>query len=155
VAFRFRNLHSFWSTIFVRVFLSGLTKFKTDKESEEQTRKLKGLLALSKALLILILAALFAGLIMFLNVPVIGDSGLLITIMTVCYSLVPVEPLPGRQLYEYNKIISIASLIILSFLLYSCAFYLLPVEVFFAIGLASIPFATIALYKMNKVKSQA
>jgi hypothetical protein len=132
----------------------GLTKFKTDKESEDQTRKIKGLLALSKALLVLILSALFAGIMMFLDIPVIGDSGLLITIMTVCYSLVPVEPLPGRQLYEYNKLISIGSLTALAFLLYSTTFYLLPVEVFFAIGLASIPLAIIVLYKMNRAKSQ-
>jgi hypothetical protein len=129
----------------------GLTKFKTDKESDDKTRKIKGLLALSKSLLVLILAAVFSGIVLFLDIPVIGDSGLLATLMTVCYSLVPVEPLPGRQLFEYNKVISIIALIVLSFLLYSSAFYLLPAEVFLAVGLGSIPIAIVALYKMKKI----
>ncbi len=75
----------------------------------------------------------------------IGDAGLLLTLMMVCYSLVPLKPLPGAAVFDYRKEVSLAAFGSAAFLFLGHTFYFLPQITYLIIGAVSALLAIIAI----------
>jgi len=123
----------------------GITRYQSGEISD----KTKGLIVLSKMLILLTLTIPFAGLIM-LGFKIVGDAGLLLTLMTVCYSLVPLKPLAGKAVFDYRKEVSLIALVSAGILFYSCTFNLLPHVTYLVVGVASVFLAAITLIQLRK-----
>jgi PKD repeat protein len=118
-------------------------------QSGEISNKTKALIVLSKTFVLLTLTIPFAGLYM-LGFEIVGDAGLFLTLMTVCFSLVPIRPLVGKVVFEYRKDVSLTILIIAIILLHSCAVHLLPHITYLMVGIGSIIPAAITLNELRK-----
>ena len=125
----------------------GITRY----QSGEISKKTKGLLVLTKMLLLTTLSLPFAALSM-LGFDHVGNMGLKLTLMTVCFSLVPLRPLVGKAIFDYNKIISITTLSGVGTLFLSCFSNLLPNLAFLISGAVSACLGVIALYQLKKQK---
>jgi len=123
----------------------GITRY----QSEEISNKTKGLIVLSKMLILLTLTIPFAGLFM-LGFKIIGDAGLLLTLMTVCYSLVPLKPLAGKAVFDYRKEVSLIAFVSAGIIFYSCTVNLLPHVTYLAAGVVSAFLAAITLNQLRK-----
>ena len=123
----------------------GITRY----QSGEISSKTKGLIVLSKMLILLTLTIPFAGLFM-LGFKIIGDAGLLLTLMTVCYSLVPLKPLAGKAVFDYRKEVSLVALVSVAILFYSWTVNLLPHVTYLAVGLVSVFLAAITLSQLRR-----
>jgi PKD repeat protein len=120
-------------------------------QSGEISNKTKALIVLSKTFVLLTLTIPFAGLYM-LGFEIVGDAGLFLTLMTVCFSLVPIRPLVGKVIFEYRKDVSVATLIVAIILLHSCAVHLLPHTTYLIVGISSIIPAAITLNELRKTR---
>jgi len=127
----------------------GITRYQCGEISD----KTKGLIILSKMLLLLTLTAPFAGLFM-LGFKIVGDAGLLLTLITVCYSLVPLKPLAGKAVFDYRKDISLIALVSAATILYSCTMNLLPHLIYIGVGVVSAFLAAITLNELRKAHSK-
>jgi len=118
-------------------------------------RKKAGLIASSKILCILILAAPFY-FFQILGFPTIADAGLMMTMMTACYSTFPSQPLEGRAIFTYNKSLWI-TIFLLSFSIFICTiFNLLPPLAYLFIGTtATILFLALILTLKRKREASA
>jgi hypothetical protein len=123
----------------------GITRY----QSGEISNKTKGLIVLSKMLVLLTLTIPFAGLFM-LGFKIIGDAGLLLTLMTVCYSLVPIKPIVGKAVFDYRKEVSLTALFSAGILFYSCTVNLLPHVTYLAVGVVSMFLTAITLNQLRK-----
>jgi hypothetical protein len=123
----------------------GITRYQCGEISD----KTKGLIVLSKMLILLTLTIPFAGLFM-LGFKIIGDAGLLLTLMTVCYSLVPLKPLAGKAVFDYRKEVSLTALVSTGILFYSYTVNLLPHVTYLAVGVVSVFLAAISLSQLRK-----
>ena len=123
----------------------GITRY----QSCEISRNTKGLLILSKMLLLLTLTIPFTGLFM-LGFEVMGDAGLLLTLTTVCYQFVPLKPIAGKAVFDYRKEVSVIALVSVGILFYSCIVNLLPHVTYLAVGVFSAVLATITLIQLRK-----
>ena len=124
---------------------SGITRYQSD----EISNKTKGLIVLSKMLVLLTLTIPFAGLFM-LGFKILGDAGLLLTLMTVCYSLIPLKPLAGKAVFDYRKEVSLIAFVSAGILFYSCTTNLLPHVAYLAVGVFSVFLAAITLNQLRK-----
>ena len=123
----------------------GITRY----QSSQISSKTKGLIILSKRLLLLTLTLPFASL-SLLGFKIAGDAGLLLTLMTVCYSLVPLKPLPGKAVFDYRKEVSLVALVLTGILFYSLTLNLLPQVTYLAVGVVSVFLAIIAVDQLRK-----
>lgn len=123
----------------------GITRYQCSEISD----KTKGLIVLSKMLVLLTLMIPFAGLFM-LGFKIIGDAGLLLTLMTVCYSLVPLKPLAGKAVFDYRKEVSLIALVSVAILFYSWTVNLLPHVTYLAAGVVSGFLAAITLSQLRR-----
>jgi len=123
----------------------GITRYQCGEISD----KTKGLIVLSKTLILLTLTIPFAGLFM-LGFKIIGDAGLLLTLMTVCYSLVPLKPLAGKAVFDYRKEVSLIALVSTGILFYSYTVNLLPHVTYLAVGVVSVFLAAITLSQLRE-----
>ena len=121
----------------------------TRYQSGEISNKTKGLIILSEMLVLLTLTIPFAGLSM-LGFKIIGDTGLLLTLMIVCYSLVPLKPLAGKAVFDYRKEVSLIALVLTAILFYSFTVNLLPHIIYLAAGIVSVFLAAITLSQLGK-----
>jgi hypothetical protein len=119
----------FWSLGSLLYFISGLVfKFpfsspsKTNtygsyKYKTSQQRKVNALIAITKALVLLLpiipFAVLTTSSIFELNI--VGNSGILATLTSVCFAAAPISPSPGKDILDYKK--PFAVLIILPIIL--------------------------------------
>ena len=87
-----------------------------------------------------------------LGYQIVGDSGLLLTLMSSCYSLVPLRFLSGKVLFDYKKEISLVMLFFVGFLFYGCVINLLPQEIYLATGLISAVIALRTQQQLKRVK---
>lgn len=147
---------SLWPTGLIMFFISGiifLFPFSspgiTRYEGLDLSKKTHGLMSLAKNLLSLVLAIPFVILAMN-GFTIIGDAGLLAVFTTACYSLVPIEPLPGKQIFEYRKEIAIIALIANGLLLYGFAMRLLPGSIYIGAGVFGAVLATAILIYLRK-----
>jgi hypothetical protein len=122
----------------------GITRY----QSKEISRKTKGLLVMLKTFTVLTLLIPFSILFM-LGYQIIGDSGLLLTLMSTCYSLIPLKILAGRSLFDYRKEISLVLLFSVGFLFYGCMTNLLPQPIYFVAGVVSVIIALITQRKLR------
>jgi hypothetical protein len=122
----------------------GITRY----QSNEISKKIKGLLVMLKTFTVLTLLVPFSILFM-LGYEVLGDSGLLLTLMSTCYSLIPLKFLAGRSLFDYRKEISLFMLFLIGFLFYGCTINLLPQPIYFVAGVVSVIIALITQRKLR------
>jgi parallel beta-helix repeat protein len=123
----------------------GITRY----QSGEISKKTKGLLVLTKMLLLTTLSLPFAALSM-LGFDYTGNMGLKLTLVTVCFSLLPLRPLVGKAIFDYNKAISITALSGVGILFLSCFSNFLPNLAFLIAGVVSACLGGIALYQLRK-----
>jgi len=147
---------SLWMYGLVVFLISGLlflfpfgTPVITRYQSGEISNKTKGLIILSEMLVLLTLTIPFAGLFM-LGFETIGGVGLSMTLMIVCYSLVPLKPLAGKAVFDYRKEVSLIAFALTAILFYSFSFNLLPHVTYLAAGVVSVFLATITLSQLRK-----
>jgi uncharacterized membrane protein len=81
---------------------------------------------------------------------VIGDAGLFATLTTVCYSLVPLQPLAGKAVYDYNKGLAFVLPALMLGLIYGFSLQMFPLAVFVVVGVVSGFFAAVALAWLRK-----
>jgi hypothetical protein len=110
----------------------GITRYQSREISDET----KGLIVLFKMLVLLTLAIPFT-VFYLLRFKIIGDVGLLMILMRVCYSLVPLKPLAGRAVFDYKKEVSLLALGVMGVMFYSYSIYVLPYITYLALGLGS------------------
>jgi len=102
----------------------------------EISKKTKGLLVLSKTLLFLTLSIPFSLLFIF-GFMSLGDTGLLIILTTVSYSLIPIKPLEGKEIFDFDKKVWLATFAPLFLLFLGWVLHLLPHIVYLGVGLSS------------------
>jgi hypothetical protein len=123
----------------------GITRYLSDEISKET----KAYLIIFKTFTVLTLLIPFSILFMF-GYQTVGDSGLLITLMSTCYSLVPLKFLSGKVLFDYKREVSLLMLFSVAFLFYGCMINLLPQEIYLITGVASAVIALITQKKLRK-----
>ena len=123
----------------------GITRY----QSGEISSKTKGFIVLSRMLMLLTLTIPFAGL-FILGFKIVGDAGLLLTLMTVCYSLVPLKPFDGKAVFDYRKEVSVVAFVSAGILFCGCAVNLLPHVTYLAVGAVSAFLAAITLNQLRK-----
>jgi len=89
-----------------------------------------------------------------LGFKIIGDAGLFLTLMTVCFSLVPIKPLVGKAVFDYRKDVSLATLSIAVILFHGCAFHSLPNVIYLLTGIGSTILAAITLSQLRKTHKE-
>jgi hypothetical protein len=125
----------------------GITRYQT----MEITQKTKGLLVLSKTFILLTLTIPFS-ILFLMGFKIIADSGVLFTLMSACYSFVPLKYLSGKVVYDYNKKYSVIAFTSTAFLFISFTINLLPVVAYFPVGIISAVLAVITLKKLKLSK---
>ena len=103
-------------------------------------------------LLLLALAIPFTGLSM-IGFEYVGNIGLKLTLMTVCFSLLPLKPLAGKAVFDYRKEISLAAFVGAGILFYGFVVNLLSQVIYLAVGVASAFLAAITLLQLRKARS--
>jgi len=122
----------------------------TRYQSEEITKKTKAYLVIFKTFTLLTLLIPFS-IFVILEYPTVGDSGLLLTLMSTCYSLVPLKFLSGKVLFEYNKGISLSMLFLIGILFYGCTLHMLPQIIYLVTGIISVSIVFITQKQLKKV----
>jgi hypothetical protein len=128
----------------------GITRYRSGKLSNET----EGLVVLSKMLILLTLTIPFTGSVM-LGFKNVGDAGLLLTLMTVCYSLVPLKPFDGKAVFDYRKEVSLIAFVSTGILFFGYTIYLLPHAIYLGVGVVSMCLATITLSRLIEVHTHA
>jgi hypothetical protein len=128
----------------------GITRY----QSLEISKKTKGLLILSKTLILLTLTIPFS-ILFLMNFKIISDSGILLTLMSASYSLVPLKYLSGKVVFDYNKKYSLIAFISATFLFISFTINLLPIIAYFPVGVVSAFFSVITLKKLRISKQES
>ena len=125
----------------------------TRYQSGQISNKKKGLIILSKLLILLTLTFPFAGLYM-LGFKILGDAGLLMTLMSVFYYFIPLKPFVGKAVFDYRKEVSVLAVVSTGILFISFALNLLPHIVYLVAGVISVVLAAISLYLLSKSSSE-
>jgi hypothetical protein len=125
-----------------------ITRYQSGKISNRK----KGLLIIAKLLMLLTLAFPFAGLYM-LGFTILGDTGLLMTLMTVFYYCIPLKPIVGKAVFDYKKWLSALALVSTGILFFSFALNLLPHTVYLVTGAVSLVLVIVTLYLLSKHSS--
>jgi hypothetical protein len=126
-----------------------ITRYQSGQISERQ----KGLIILSKLLILLTLTFPFAGLYM-LGFTILGDTGLLMTLMIVFYYSIPLKPIVGKVVFDYKKWASLLALVSTGALFFSFALNLLPHIVYLVAGVVSLVLVAFSLYLLSKSPSE-
>jgi len=146
---------SLWKTGVLMFIVSGLlflfpfsSPGVTRYQSGEISKQTKALIVLSKTLILLTLTIPFTSLFL-LGFRTIGDSGLMLTLMSAFFSLVPLKLLSGKAVFDYRKDVSLIALVLTGTLFFSCTFNVLPMLTYLALGLASAVMAAITIKKLK------
>ena len=127
----------------------GITRY----QSAEISNDVKGLLVLSKLLILLSLTIPFTVFVM-LGFKTAGDAGLLLTLMKVFYSLIPLKPLAGKAVFDYRK--DVLSIALAStgaiFLLYVLVKDLVPLLVYPVVGMGSLVLAAVTFRQLQRLR---
>jgi hypothetical protein len=120
---------------------------------DSMPKKLKGAAMLLKQTLLLTLTLLFAILAItnFANLQKIGDAGLLLSLTSVCSTLVPLTPLAGKDIYNYKKIVAFAIFIPTIIMLFLYEMDVLAYGYYGLIGVAALILVPAVL---NRLKTQ-
>jgi PKD repeat protein len=123
-------------------------------QSEEIPNRKKGLIILSKLLILLTLTLPFYILYMR-GFTILGDAGLLLTLMTVFYYFIPLKPIAGKAVFDYQKAVSLLAVVSTGTLFFSFTLNLLPRITYFIAGIFSLPLAAISVYLLSKSPTEA
>jgi len=123
----------------------GITRYQSGQISNQT----KALIVLSRMLVLLTLTIPFAGL-FALGFKVVGDAGLLQTLMTVWFLLFPIRPLPGKAVFDYRRELSLIALVLAGIIFYSFALNLLTHVTYLAVGVVSAILAAITIYMSRR-----
>ena len=123
----------------------GITKNSTQDLSPGKN----AMLTISKTMLVLALAVPFAVL-GFFGFSLIADAGLLAVLSATFFSLVPIEPLPGKAIASYKKWVAILGLLLIGSLLYGFILKLLPPIAYLIAGAFAAIIGSWALYRTRK-----
>ena len=123
----------------------GITKTHT----QDLPLKENALLTISKTLLLLTIAVPFA-ILAFLGFDLIADAGLLSALTIVFFSLVPINPLPGKSVASYKKGLTVVMLLSMGFLLYGFLLKFLPPLTYVIVGVLSAVIGSFTLYRLRK-----
>jgi hypothetical protein len=150
----YRNF-SLWVTGVITFIVSGLfflfpfsSPGVTRYQSLGISPKTKGLIILSKTLILLTLTVPFS-LLFMMGFRVIGDTGVLLTLMSACYSLVPLKYLSGKAVFDYRKDLSLFALALTSFLFISFTVNLFHILVYLPVGVVS---SIMAVFSLREIK---
>ena len=146
---------SLWKTGVIMFIVSGLlflfpfsSPGVTRYQSGEISKRTKALIVLSKTLIVLTLMIPFS--VLFLaGFRTIGDSGLMLVLMSSFFSFIPLKLLSGKSVFDYRKDISLLALVLVGVLFFSCAFNVLPMQTYLVLGIAS---AVVATYTLKQLK---
>ena len=119
----------------------------------EISKKTKGLLVLSKMLLFLALSIPFS-LLFLLGFKTVGDTGLLIILTTIFYSLIPIKPLDGKEIFDFDKRVWSVTFVPVLLLFFGWVLHLLPHLVYLGVGLLSTFFWAFTFYQAKKQKAK-
>lgn len=147
---------SLWKTGIIMFIISGLlflfpfsSPGVTRYQSGEISKRTKALIVLSKTLIVLTLMIPFS--VFFLaGFRTIGDSGLMLTLMSSFFSLIPLKLLSGKAVFDYRKDISLLALALTGILFFSCTFNVLPMPTYLALGIASAIMAAFTLKQLKQ-----
>lgn len=118
----------------------GVTRY----QSGDISKRTKALIVLSKTLIVLTLMAPFS--VLFLaGFRAIGDSGLMLVLMSSFFSFIPLKLLSGKAVFDYRKDVSLLALALTGILFFSCTFNVLPVPTYLVLGIVSAVMAAYAL----------
>ena len=120
----------------------------------EISKKTKGLLVLSKMLLFLTLSIPFS-LLFLLGFKTLGDTGLLISLTTICYSLIPIKPLEGKEIFDFDKKIWLAAFAPVFLLFLGWVLHLLPHIAYLGVGLSSLFIWAVIFRQVTSKKQNA
>ena len=107
------------------------------------------MLTVSRTLLLLALALPFAAL-AILGYDLLADAGLLAVLTAAFFSLVPIDPLPGKAVASYKKALSVVVIVLAGILLYGFMLRLLPSVAYLITGVLSGVVGGMLLYKTRK-----
>ncbi|MGD2066798.1 MAG: PKD domain-containing protein, partial [Candidatus Bathyarchaeota archaeon] len=107
------------------------------------------LIILLKSLILLTVALPFAGLYM-LGFRVLGDTGLLMTLMLVFYYSLPVKPVVGKVVFDYNKAVGLSTWVLTGALFFGLLLNILPCIVYLIAGAVSVILAALTLWMLSK-----
>jgi hypothetical protein len=122
----------------------GITRY----QSGEISKQTKGLIVLTKTLILLTLTFPFSVLFLF-GFKTIGDSGLMLTLMSAFFSFIPLKFLSGKAVFDYRKDLSLIAFVSTGILFFSCTFNVVPASTYLAIGVTSALMATTTLKKLK------
>lgn len=150
------NRYTLWPLGMITFILTGLlVLFPFASPGITKTRKQclslreDAMLTMSRVLLRLALAVPFAAL-AILGYGLLADAGLLAVLTAAFFSLVPIDPLPGKALASYKKALSLAVITLGGILLYGFMLRLLPSIAFLITGVLSGVVGAILLYITRK-----
>jgi len=86
---------------------------------------------------------------------IIGDTGVLLTLMSACYSLVPLKYLSGKAVYDYRKDFSIIALTLTTFLFISFTVNLFHIIVYLPVGVISSIMAVLSIRELKRLQALA
>jgi hypothetical protein len=148
--FKIYKKFSLWFVGLIMFLVSGLVflfPFSSPSTTRYQITQIskvkKGLLVLFKTFTVLSLMLPFSILFM-LGFTIVGDSGMLLTLMGTFYSLFPIKMLAGKVLFDYRKDYSLIILVCVGFLFIGATLNFLPYFVFLIAGVISAILAIMA-----------
>ena len=80
----------------------------------------------------------------------LADAGLLAVLTAAFFSLVPIDPLPGKAVASYKKALSVVVIVLAGILLYGFMLRLLPSAAYLITGVLSGVVGGMLLYKTRK-----
>jgi len=156
--YKIRAEFKIWLYGLIAFIISGLlfkipfsTPGKASYQGSNVTKQISGIIVISKMLWLLALLIPFSALIM-LGFKTIGDTGLLVNLMVIAYSLIPLKPLEGKEIYNYSKKAWLAFFVPVLLLFSTYILNLCPYIVYLAIGFISALLWIVIFYQTRPKK---
>ena len=125
--------------------------YSTKYQSGEIPKEKQGLIILSSKLFVSALLLPFSALHMF-NYETIGDAGSFMILMRTCYSLIPVAPMAGRVVFDYDKRVWLLYFAASSVLYVGWSLRMLPHYAYLVGGFISAIACALTLYKGTRAQ---
>ena len=149
----------------IMFFVSGLLKFPFSSSSFTkacgairyeimQQKKINALSTVFRTLILLLLTIPFAFMSISNSSELIGSEGLLIVLTLLCVSLMPISPLPGKEIHAYRKKTSVVSVSLIIILLLLNYFNFLTFWSYILIGAISASLLPIITIKLKSEKTK-
>jgi hypothetical protein len=84
---------------------------------------------------------------------IIGDTGVLLTLMSACYSLVPLKYLSGKAVFDYRKDVSLIAFVLIAFLFISFTVNIFDIIFYLPVGIFAIVLTVFSLRELKLLSS--